>query len=1068
MIHQSLQYELPCVESTRFVENINHTEIERGALLGKGSFGVVFRGIWRTQPNGDIIEVAIKIFDTIGEKSDFLVERRQLARVQHDNIIRLYGASLGPSLIMEYADCGSLYKVLHQQKPQPAYNAGHAVSWCLQCARGVSYLHSLRPKPIIHRDLKSPNLLLVNKGLTLKICDFGTACDKQTIMTNNKGSAAWMAPEVFEGNQYTEKCDVFSWGIILWEVLARRLPFEEIGGNDLRVLWAIHTDQRPPLISGCPPPLEELMTQSWHKNVDVRPSMAQIVTNIEYLQQFFPGSETPITFLENTDDQDTISSGSLASYGTADQSLVSRSEVLEVDLTVSENNPETLALAVRPKLPQSANYPECQPILPQIGQKKGYWTPPEDEYDSIPHLPQFDPKCTLNAPPELLRHRPFPAWNDDSGSVPSDILVERDLDTESIPLVGNRPPLVRVPSAGQIEGLAMNDKASRFNRNFPLNRGMSTGQLPLFPGMSGMSQLDTGLSNLNIGEKGKLSPIQQSPHVLDGNPFIFPRDPPIDARGFVNRMYSEGHLHPGPEEEVGQHGSAGSFYGGCGRSKDYFRHLSGDFRPGRGGQPLGNSHSSPALAQHNLAGSSGISSPGRQGGILLPTGSPGSEASKSPQAQRSPQSARGGKGLPYRTGIYISDPIGTVYHKPEEEDSFWRRDADGDSYADASNYGGGHDTGNYPGMQSSFGGGVAGMQSSYVGGGAPNAYGGGINSSYVGGGFSDEDQDWAARNRQPYQGLTGSSFPYQWGVNMAGPEHGYFVSQRTPPIYSQTRSPTAVTSLAPFLPQRNIQNQPLFPHTSPYSSRLHHSPPSYHSPAPPQQFSPGSQRRERTQQPKPPRPFSADVGRLLSVQEGESESSELSYKNKGHRRSRSNGSASDASGLISGRPFNGVLRPGGSYSSLNEPSDPDYYYGRGDTMLDAACDMLHPDLRPVPPQPNCLQSMQIYEDHRRMAADYMEMQNEMAALRMYKQELTDKLRNGAPEMEAPSEQEVAEYAQLKSEKEALLAFREQLAHQLEKMTGQASSVVQEEPDSAHTTGGTSAGEDWVVVHNKNA
>ena len=51
-----------------------------------------------------------------------------------------------------------------------------------------------------HRDLKSPNLLLVREGLGLKICDFGTACDKHTVMTNNKGSAAWMAPEVFEGN----------------------------------------------------------------------------------------------------------------------------------------------------------------------------------------------------------------------------------------------------------------------------------------------------------------------------------------------------------------------------------------------------------------------------------------------------------------------------------------------------------------------------------------------------------------------------------------------------------------------------------------------------------------------------------------------------------------------------------------------------------------------------------------------------------------------------------------------------------------------------------------------------
>ena len=173
------------------------------------------------------------------------------------------------------------------------------MSWCLQCAAGVSYLHSLKPKPLIHRDLKSPNLLLVNQGLTLKICDFGTACDKSTIMTNNKGSAAWMAPEVFEGSTYSEKCDVFSWGIILWEVLARRLPFEEIGGNDLRVLWAIHTDQRPPMIKGCPPPLENLMTKCWNKDISVRPNMHEVVEEMTFLAQFFPGSNEPIKFLES-------------------------------------------------------------------------------------------------------------------------------------------------------------------------------------------------------------------------------------------------------------------------------------------------------------------------------------------------------------------------------------------------------------------------------------------------------------------------------------------------------------------------------------------------------------------------------------------------------------------------------------------------------------------------------------------------------------------------------------------------------------------------------------------------
>ncbi|XP_050590385.1 mitogen-activated protein kinase kinase kinase 7-like [Bombus affinis] len=275
----------------QFVEEINYDEIETEQVVGKGSFGVVWKGKWRGQ------YVAIKYINSEGEKKAFTVEVRQLSRVVHPNIVKLYGAcTKNPvCLVMEYAEGGSLYNVLHCN-PQPQYTAGHAMSWALQCARGVAYLHNMKPKPLIHRDLKPPNLLLVMGGQTLKICDFGTACDLNTYMTNNKGSAAWMAPEVFEGSRYTEKCDVFSWGVILWEILSRKKPFDEIGGSAYRIMWAVHVGQRPPLIEGCPKPIEDLMTRCWHKSPEERPSMDAVVEIMTTLSQFFNGHLEPVEY----------------------------------------------------------------------------------------------------------------------------------------------------------------------------------------------------------------------------------------------------------------------------------------------------------------------------------------------------------------------------------------------------------------------------------------------------------------------------------------------------------------------------------------------------------------------------------------------------------------------------------------------------------------------------------------------------------------------------------------------------------------------------------------------------
>uniref|UniRef100_A0A8C7RY35 Mitogen-activated protein kinase kinase kinase 7 n=1 Tax=Oncorhynchus mykiss TaxID=8022 RepID=A0A8C7RY35_ONCMY len=289
-------------------EEIEYEDIEVEEVVGRGTFGVVFKAKWKGK------DVAIKTIESESERKAFVVE------VQEHPCLKITFFSV--CLVMEYAEGGSLYNVLHGAEPLPQYSASHAMSWCLQCAQGVSYLHGMKPKALIHRDLKPPNLLLVQGGTVLKICDFGTACDIQTHMTNNKGSAAWMAPEVFEGSNYSEKCDVFSWGIILWEVITRRKPFDEIGGSAFCIMWAVHRGTRPPLIKDLPEPIEGLMTHCWDKDPAQRPSMEEVRNTMASLMKYFPGSDEPLQYPHQCPSNSRSGSSSATSTGDVHQGAV--------------------------------------------------------------------------------------------------------------------------------------------------------------------------------------------------------------------------------------------------------------------------------------------------------------------------------------------------------------------------------------------------------------------------------------------------------------------------------------------------------------------------------------------------------------------------------------------------------------------------------------------------------------------------------------------------------------------------------------------------------------------------
>ncbi|KAH8376599.1 hypothetical protein KR093_000191 [Drosophila rubida] len=173
-----------------------------------------------------------------------------LSLVNHDNIVKLYGSSTDEDerivIVMEYADCGCLNNILHNKGNENTILPHlRSINWMLQCAKGIEYLHDFCPK-ILHRDLKPKNLLIFNNFRTLKICDFGTVKQLVTKMSC-VGTASYMAPEVSNLTSYTEKCDVYSFGITFWEVMSRKKPFYHLeGAVELHIRKKVIEGKRTP------------------------------------------------------------------------------------------------------------------------------------------------------------------------------------------------------------------------------------------------------------------------------------------------------------------------------------------------------------------------------------------------------------------------------------------------------------------------------------------------------------------------------------------------------------------------------------------------------------------------------------------------------------------------------------------------------------------------------------------------------------------------------------------------------------------------------------------------------
>ncbi|XP_031392603.1 serine/threonine-protein kinase CTR1 [Punica granatum] len=263
---------------------ISWDELHIKERVGAGSFGTVHRAEWHGS------DVAVKVLSVQDFHDDqlkeFLREVAIMKRVRHPNVVLFMGAvTRCPhlSIVTEYLPRGSLYRLIHRPATGEMLDQRRRLRMALDVAKGLNYLHNLSP-PIVHWDLKSPNLL-VDRNWTVKVGDFGLSRFKANTFISSKsvaGTPEWMAPEFLRGEPSDEKSDVYSFGVILWELVTLQQPWS--GLSPAQVVGAVAFQNRRLVIpQNTSPLLSSIMESCWADDPTQRPSFASIVESLKKL-----------------------------------------------------------------------------------------------------------------------------------------------------------------------------------------------------------------------------------------------------------------------------------------------------------------------------------------------------------------------------------------------------------------------------------------------------------------------------------------------------------------------------------------------------------------------------------------------------------------------------------------------------------------------------------------------------------------------------------------------------------------------------------------------------------------
>ncbi|KAL6848356.1 hypothetical protein ACP4OV_021650 [Aristida adscensionis] len=250
-----------------------------GNKVASGSNGDLYRGSYCSQ------DVAIKVVRperiSADMYRDFAQEVYIMRKVRHRNVVQFIGAcTRQPNLyiVTDFMSGGSVYDYLH--KKNSSFKIPEILRVATDISKGMNYLHQ---NNIIHRDLKTANLLM-DENKVVKVADFGVARvkDQSGVMTAETGTYRWMAPEVIEHKPYDHKADVFSFGIVLWELLTGKIPYEYLTPLQAAI-GVVQKGIRPMIPKDTHPKLAELLQKCWHRDPAERPDFSEILEILQRL-----------------------------------------------------------------------------------------------------------------------------------------------------------------------------------------------------------------------------------------------------------------------------------------------------------------------------------------------------------------------------------------------------------------------------------------------------------------------------------------------------------------------------------------------------------------------------------------------------------------------------------------------------------------------------------------------------------------------------------------------------------------------------------------------------------------